>query len=88
MDKLSCYVGTVCGLLTRRGHRDLSRYCTDDFMHEEWYNHDNWDGGIDFYNILIEVPVSTFGQWESEEGGIEKRENIVLSAFEDAIKGD
>lgn len=88
MDKLSCYVGTVCGLLTRRGHRDLSRYCTDDFMHEEWYNHDNWDGGIDFYNILIEVPVSTFGQWESEEGGIEKRENILLSAFEDAIKGD
>ena len=75
-------------MLKTRGYKDLSLYCTESFLQEELYSHDNRNGGVDFYNVIMEVPVKTFGQWESEEGGIEERERIVHAAFDDVLKGD
>lgn len=46
----------------------------------EWSNHDNWDGGIDFYIVNIKVPVNIYKQItiDSRE---QELENTILQAF-------
>lgn len=44
---------TVKGLLLAKGKSDVVELLKDENVHVNFYNHDNWNGGIDFYNIVI-----------------------------------
>lgn len=59
MNDLKSYYQTVAELLWNEGHQSLSKFCNERYMSDYIAYHDNWDGGIDTYNIVLEVPVST-----------------------------
>ena len=51
------------------------------------YHHDNWNGGIDFYNIEIAVSIERFANLK-KTGKIEEVQNIIGEAFGDATRAD
>lgn len=88
MRDLVSFYKTVGELLQNDGHKDLSKFCNEPYMSDYVADHDNWDGGIDTFNIEIEVPVGIFSKWKSViEGGIESQEKRVEEAFETAVRG-
>lgn len=87
MNELKSYYKTVAELLWNEGHHDLSNFCNGRYLSDEIVDHDNWDGGIDTFNIVLEVPVSVFTKWQLNTGGIENKENLVEKAFETAVRG-
>lgn len=51
----------------------------------EWFNHDNWNGGIDYYIVNIKVPVNIYKQIT----GVNREqdlENTVMQAFHASMK--
>lgn len=87
MADLTHYYKTVAELLWNDGHRELSKFCNEEYMSDNVIDHDNWDGGIDTFNIELRIPVPTFSKWKSEEGGIEGKEKRIEEAFETVVKG-
>lgn len=87
MADLTCFYKTVAELLWNDGHRELSKFCNEEYMSDNVIDHDNWDGGIDTFNIELGIPVPTFSKWKSEEGGIEGKEKRIEEAFETVVKG-
>lgn len=51
----------------------------------EWFNHDNWNGGIDFYTVNIKVPVNIYKQITGDNRE-QDLENTVMQAFHDSMK--
>lgn len=88
MNDLKSYYLTVAKVLQNEGHEDLSQFCNERYMSDYIVDHDNWDGGIDTYNIDVEVPVDVFGKWQSvKEGEIENLEKLIADAFETVVRG-
>lgn len=87
MNDLKSYYQTVVELLWNEGHQSLSKFCYERYMSDYIAYHDNWGGGIDTYDIVLEVPVSTFSNWTAAEGGIENKESIIKENFKIAVKG-
>lgn len=54
-DVLKPYYKTIRALLQARHEKDILRIFRDENMEGVWYNHDNWNGGIDFYQLQINV---------------------------------
>lgn len=52
-------------------------------VYPEWYNHDNWDGGIEFYNIHIDTDVATYARLRSEAKEIEEIKRVVVKLFDE-----
>ena len=87
MENLNSFYKTVAELLQNKGYKDLSKFCNERYMSDSVAYHDKLDGGIDTYDIVLEVPVSTFSNWTAAEGGIENKESIIKKNFEIAVKG-
>lgn len=87
MENLKSFYKTVAELLQNKGYKDLSMFCNERYMSDSIVDHDKLDGGIDTYEIELEVPVSTFSNWTAAEGGIENKESIIKKNFEIAVKG-
>lgn len=87
MNDLKPYYQTVAELLWNEGLQSLSKFCNERYMSDSVIDHDNWDGGIDTYDIVLEVPVSIFSNWQSDAGGIEEKEKCIEEAFETAVRG-
>lgn len=87
MNNLKSFYQTVADLLRNEGHQSLSKFCNERYMSDSVVDHDNWDGGIDTYDIVVEVPVSIFSNWQSDAGGIEEKEKCIEEAFETAVRG-
>ena len=51
----------------------------------EWFNHDNWNGGIDYYIVNIKVPVNIYKQITGDNRE-QDLENTVMQAFHASMK--
>jgi len=80
------YTATVRKLL-QRYDKDLSIVFIDQNIEEIWQSHDNWDGGIDFYTIRVNVPVEVYYKF-SESSQIEEAEKKIEGFYSDILKGD
>lgn len=57
----SAYTNTVRRMI--KGYNaELYNFFCEQNIEEVWTHHDNWNGGIDFYNIVISIPVDFFVQ--------------------------
>lgn len=54
-DVLRPYYKTIRSLLNLREGKDTLRIFREENMECVWYNHDNWNGGIDYYQLQINV---------------------------------
>lgn len=68
-------------------NQELAKYLVESNVHEEWVDHDNWNGGIDFYNIIVDVPVDVFKSLRHDRG-VESVENELSKCYADAMRGE
>ena len=59
----------------------------DQNIEENWVSHDNWNGGIDFYNIIIRVPVDYFENLR-QKNAVEEAEKVIIGFYKDAMRGE
>ena len=79
------YFHTVKNYLKFKNHRAFELF-KEECLTESYDHHDNWNGGIDFYTIVLNVPVANYVEIEgSSEEQISKD---ITNAFEIAIKDD
>lgn len=82
----STYTNTVRRMI--KGYNsDLYNLFCDQNIEEVWVSHDNWNGGIDFYDIIVRIPVEYFEELR-KEGNIENTEQSLVGFYNDAMRGD
>lgn len=81
----STYTNTVRRMIKDYNAELYNFYCEQN-IEEVWVNHDNWNGGIDFYNIVISVPVDFFGKLR-KNGIVEEIEQRINDFYSDAMRG-
>lgn len=86
MGYFSSYIPTVRALF-EDFDAELSKYIVDSNIDEEWVNHDNWNGGIDFYNLIVNIPVELFKRLK-KRGGLEEAENELDRCYAEAMRGE
>lgn len=87
MNKLfSSYTKTIRRML-KRYDPELSNLFYDQNIEENWITHDNWNGGIDFYNIILKVPVDYFENLR-RRGAVKETENAINGYYKDAMRGE
>jgi hypothetical protein len=65
-------IQTVDKLLLHSGEDHLADLLRQSEGNIEWSNHDNWNGGIDYYTLKLRAPVSAFAAIESRCQDVEK----------------
>ena len=82
----SKYTNTVFSLLKAQNN-DLYNYLNESNIETVWVSHDGWNGGIDFYNLVIHIPVELFGTLRNN-GTVEETEKTILAVYNDAMRGE
>ena len=81
----SAYTNTVRRMI-KDYNAELYKFFCEPNIEEVWTSHDNWNGGIDFYNIVINIPVDFFGQLR-KSGIVEEIEKAIDGFYSDAMRG-
>ena len=84
---LTYYFKTIQALLRAKNENDAFDIFKLSNLRCIQTDHDNWNGGIDYYRIEILVSPINFAKLE-KDGRVEKIESTINSAFENATKGD
>ena len=79
-DVLKPYYKTIRSLLSIREERNILHIFRNENMECVWYNHDNWNGGIDYYHLEIRVSPYDYDNIDKDEVN-EK----LLAVFNDVI---
>ena len=66
-DVLKPYYKTIRSLLKLRNEKDILHIFREENMECVWYNHDNWNGGIDFYQLQINVSPFLYDKLNQED---------------------
>ena len=66
---------------------ELSKYLVESNIQEIWLSHDNWNGGIDTYNIILTVPTDLFKSLK-RRNSIELAEAELGNCYSDAMRGE
>lgn len=66
-DVLKPYYKTIRSLLKVRNEKDILHIFREENMECVWYNHDNWNGGIDFYQLQINVSPFLYDKINQED---------------------
>lgn len=82
----SAYTSTVRKMV-KNYNSELYKFFCEQNIEELWTNHDNWNGGIDFYNIIINIPVEVFSQFR-KNGIVEDIEKTIDGFYNDAMRGE
>ncbi len=83
---LSSYTRTVRKML-KEYNEELYDLFVDQNIDEVWLYHDNWNGGIDYYKIVVRVPVEFYAILR-KRGIVEETENAIAGFYKDAMRGD
>lgn len=86
MSYFSSYIPTVRTLF-EDFDIELSKYLVESNIDEVWVNHDNWNGGIDTYNIILSIPIELFKSLK-KRGIIEQAESELDKCYTDAMRGE
>lgn len=71
-------------LLKEQKEKEILDLLENSQVYSEWYNHDNWNGGIDFYNIHINADVATYVRLKPKAEKIKKQiENLFKEVSDD-----
>lgn len=81
----SAYTNTVRRMIKGYNAELYNVFCEQN-IEEVWTHHDNWNGGMDFYNIVISIPVDFFVQL-SKSSIIEDIEKTIYGFYSDAMRG-
>ncbi|WP_301038279.1 toll/interleukin-1 receptor domain-containing protein [Parabacteroides goldsteinii] len=81
----SAYTNTVRRMIKGYNAELYNVFCEQN-IEEVWADHDNWDGGIDFYDIVISIPVDFFVQL-SKSDAVEDIEKTIDGFYSDAMRG-
>ena len=84
--EFATYTKTVRRMIKGFNSELYDLFC-DQNIEEVWAYHDGWDGGVDFYDIVISVPVEFFENLR-DKSILEETENRVLGYYNDAMRGD
>lgn len=87
MTKVFSLYTNVVRRMVKNYNEELYNYFNEQNIEESWVDHDNWNGGIDFYMIIIRVPVDYFENLR-RRGIIEEIENKIGGFYNDAMRGD
>ena len=86
MGYFSSYIPTVRTLF-EDFDAELSKYIVESNINEVWLSHDNWNGGIDTYNIVLTVPIALFKSLK-RRNIIEQVEAEIGKCYSDAMRGE
>lgn len=90
--ELKGYYTTVAELLKEEKHTEAHRIFTGGDVVSFVIDHDNWDGGIDFYSVEITIDVKTFvelrkrGIVEEVCGQITEAFNVCMNNIPDSVR--
>lgn len=59
-------LSTVIAILEKKDRYDLAAILKNGSVSPEYLSHDNWNGGIDYYCIDIELDINTYAQIENK----------------------
>ncbi len=76
------YIETVQELVALDGKSELASYISESNVEAQWVSHDNWNSGIDFYNLIVKIPVKVFARMRSHLG---EEEETIYTAFVDTM---
>ncbi len=79
------YYKTVRNFLKYRNKKAYELF-KEENLSENYDHHDNWNGGIDYYTIVLKVSVAQYVEIEGEVEG--KITEDITKAFENAIRND
>ena len=82
--ELKAYYSTVADLLKEEKHTDAHRIFTGGDVASFIIDHDNWNGGMDFYAVEITVDVKTYVALRNR-GIIEEVCSQIAAAFNDSM---
>jgi len=82
--ELKKYYSTVAELLKEEKHTDAHRIFIGGDVASFVIDHDNWNGGMDFYTVAITVDVKTYVDLRNR-GFVEKVCNQIAEAFNDCM---
>lgn len=66
---------TAAEIASLRGASDEARLLRDAKATLVQTGHDNWDGGIDIYALMLEIPIPVYANLEETRSKIEKSKN-------------
>lgn len=85
LDQFKTYYKTVCSFLKIRNPKAFELF-KEENLYEIFDNHDNWNGGIDYFTIELRVSVEQFIQIEGDNE--RKISDDITKAFEYALKSN
>jgi len=85
-DFIKNYAKVVKGLLKAQKETDALHIFNINNLNTYINNHDNWNGGIDYYNVEIGVSPFEYAKLK-EDNKIQNLESCIASAFQDATRG-
>ena len=84
--EFASYTKTV-RMMIRGFNVELYDLFCDQNIEEVWAYHDGWNGGIDYYDIVISVPVELFESLRNRNV-VEETEDKLLGCYSDAMRGE
>ena len=82
----SSYTDTVREIFTETD-KGIAEYLIDGNIETVWDSHDNWNGGIDYYHIIVRIPVKTFKQLEKKNLLVDY-EKTLQDSYNIAMRGE
>lgn len=86
MSYFSSYIPTVRTLF-EDFDAELSKYLVESNIDEVWLSHDNWNGGIDTYNLILTVPTELFKSLKRRDV-LGQAEAELDRCYADAMRGE
>ena len=82
----SSYTNTVREIFAETD-KSIAEYLIEDNIESIWDSHDNWDGGIDYYHIIVRISVKTFKQLE-KKNLLADYEKALQDSYDIAMRGE
>lgn len=82
----SSYTNTVREIF-KETDKGIAEYLIDGNIETVWDSHDNWNGGIDYYRIIVRIPVKTFKQLE-KKNLLADYEKTLQDSYNIAMRGE
>ena len=64
---------------------NLAEFITDENIEYDLYEHDNWNGGIDYYRVILNIPIEYYSALKKTNSITELEKNI-CELFKDSMR--
>lgn len=79
------YIVTAQELVSLEGKSELASYISESNIKALFVRHDNWNTGIDYYDMVVSIPIQVFAKIRFK---LTEEEQIIHDAFNDAMHGE